>query len=147
MVSKVINEAFGRSPWYKKLRHHLSALPPDRLVPGIPCSAIWFTSDPKPHKWHVDDNSIGAVFAFCPNTTEGGELVVTTPKETVEIHLQEGTVLGGRWGQYPHSNKPVPPRAKRHSFIVYLDKRVVNKQYWTRQDFRNYGGRLENKAA
>ena len=52
MVSTVINEAFGTSLWYKYLKKDLAAVPVDRLLPGILCSAVWFTSNPKPYRWH-----------------------------------------------------------------------------------------------
>ena len=135
MVSTVITEAFGTSPWYKKLLSDLSKIPEDRLVSGVPCSSVWFTSNPKPHKWHVDTNTLGAVFAFCLETVEGGEVSISMPHQTVNVHLKEGMVLGGTWAQYPHCNLPLVPGSDRHSFIVYLDHRMLNSKYWTRNDF------------
>ena len=41
--------------------------------------------------------------------TEGGEVVVTLPDKTVEVHLTAGMILGGTWAQYPHCNKPTNP--------------------------------------
>jgi hypothetical protein len=144
-VATIINEAFGKAPWYLKLMRDLSDIPNDRLLPRLPCSAVWFTSNPNAFKWHVDTNTIGSVFAFCLDTVEGGELQVNMPQESVEIHMKEGAVLGGLWAQYPHANKPVATGAERHSFIVYLDKRVLNSQYWTQQDFKEYNEKMNRK--
>ena len=135
MLSQVINDAFGTSPWYKKLMHDLSDIPKDRLLPGIPCSGAWFSSNPQPHNWHVDTNTVAAVFAFCLETVEGGEVRVMMPHQTIDVHLKQGVVLGGTWAQYPHCNQPIAAGAKRHSFVAYLDHRVLNNKYWTRQDF------------
>ena len=144
-VASIINEAFGRTPWYQKLMSDLSGIPKDRLLPRLPCSAVWFTSNPNAFKWHVDTNTMGSVFAFCLNTARGGELQVMMPKETVEVRLKEGVVLGGIWAQYPHANKPVAPGEERHSFIVYLDKRVLNSQYWTQHDFQEYNEKMNRQ--
>jgi hypothetical protein len=128
-VSQVIEDAFGRKPWFTASLQALKNVPEDRLVPGrrIPVSHIWYTRDPKHAAVHTDSNSILAAFLFCARTFERGQLISLTPSGARSIHLKAGCVLGGRWAQFPHCNWH--PTADRRSFVLYLDQRVLCNKY------------------
>ena len=133
-VSRVIVTLFGSSPWFRATMDKLRDIPDERLIPGrrIPCSHIWWTSDPKSFHVHTDTNTIPPAFVFCVETCLGGELMVTLPSGDVRvIPTTAGVVVGGKWAQFPHCNAPVID-GTRHSFVCYLDNRSISKSWLCR---------------
>jgi len=131
LVSRVIITLFGKCPWFKATMEKLCEIPRNRLIPGgrIPCSHIWFTSDPKSFHVHTDTNTIPPAFVFCVETCVGGDLLVTLPNGEVKvIETTAGRVAGGKWAQLPHCNTPVIS-GTRHSFVCYLDHRAISRSW------------------
>ena len=131
VVSEVILEAFGNKFWYKACMQKLQDIPRERLIPGgkVPASNIWFTSDPKAFHIHTDTNTVPPAFVFCARTVRGGDLIVQTPTGPTKLSTTAGKVIGGSWAQYPHCNFPVHKNDNRHSFVVYLDHRMLSSSY------------------
>jgi hypothetical protein len=131
VIGDIIVEAFGHRPWYKAVQHMLSGIPSDRFFGDcrVPCSHIWWTSNPSVRHVHTDTNTTGVAFVFCSRTVTGGDLIVQTPNGPQKVHLEEGKILGGSWAQHAHCNEAVHPCDDRHSFVVYLNHRVISRDY------------------
>lgn len=110
----------------------LKDVPLTRLIPGgyLPCSHIWFTTQPAERNVHIDTNTVPPGFVFCANTVNGGDLVVTERNGALRLFsTTEGRVIGGSWPQRPHCNEKVNSGEVRCSFVIYLDHRVLSTSY------------------
>lgn len=133
VICGMIRDAFGKTPWFVACMELLKDIPNDRLLPGIPCSHIWWTRNPKFRFIHHDTNTLPPAFVFCADGNFlGGELIIQHPGgRTEKIPLREGVIAGGAWAQRPHCVEATL-RGFRQTFVVYLDHRVLSKSY------RNY---------
>ena len=130
-VADVIEYLYGNCPWYRAVVEKLADIPRTRFLPGrnIPCSHIWYTSDPQVRHVHTDTNTLPPAFVFCPKTVKGGDLIVAMPDGSIQrVCLNAGVVAGGSWAQYPHCNEKVSS-SDRRSFVVYLDHRSISQSY------------------
>lgn len=136
MVKNVVREAFGKKKWFKDWMRFFRKQRPDLkqyLIPGLPCTSIWWSYDDRPFNLHHDWNSYGAAFLFCPEERAGGEIVILNPDGDLDlaasIHMTEGKVLCGRWARSPHCNLPLLEDKKRFSFVAYFDSRIETGNY------------------
>ena len=133
-VAEMVISAFGEKAWYKKLMLYFdqeeNQYMKDRLIPGTPCTSIWWNTEIHPFRKHHDWNAFGPAFLFCPKTYKGGETIVTNPTCDVSqtIHLTWRDVVAGRWSRCKHYNKP-SVAGERCSFVVYFDTRLANPAY------------------
>ena len=131
VVCDIVEECYGKAPWYKAAMDKIRNIPPLRLLPGarIPASHIWWTMNPRSYHVHTDTNTIPPAFLLCATRVKGGELCCLPSSGGVRVvDTTPGTVVGGSWAQYPHCNAPVL-EGERHSFVVYLDNRNVSSKY------------------
>jgi hypothetical protein len=70
---------------------------------------------------------------MCPKTYNGGDLLVYDPYEETVLRAQlpRSKVLGGAWAQHPHCNTFVAEEEDRHSFVIYIDNRMLSDSYKT----------------
>jgi hypothetical protein len=135
-VASVVKEAFGKQSWFKNWMRFFKKERPDLkkyLIPGIPCTSIWWSYDDRPYNLHFDWNTYGAAFLFCAEERDGGNVVVLNPEGELDlaasIHLDEGKMLCGRWARSDHCNEPVLDGKKRFSFVAYFDSRIETGNY------------------
>ena len=131
-IADVIEELYGNCSWYKATKAKLANIPKNRFLPGrnVPCSHIWYTSEPEVRHVHTDTNTLPPAFVFCPKTVTGGDLIVAMPDGSIQrVRLDAGVVAGGSWAQYPHCNEAVLQGHHRRSFVVYLDHRSISSSY------------------
>lgn len=130
VICRAIKETFGHTAWFKGAMEMLKDIPNEHLLPGVPCSHIWWTRNPFARTVHHDHDSIPPAFVFCPATNDfgGGELIVHLNGRTMKIPMTSGTMVGGAWAQFPHCTESVA-WGNRRSFVVYLDHRVISKSF------------------
>lgn len=126
-VADIICHAFKDTSWFKECMELVGDVPDENLLPGrrLPCSHIWFTCAPKEKAIHIDRNSVLVAFCFCATGVDGGELIVYSETGVKCIHLGDQNLIAGIWHQFAHCNLAVSS-GDRHSFVVYLDGRVVD---------------------
>jgi hypothetical protein len=150
-VAAIINEAFGAKRWFKRWMNFYKRTPDlaKYLIPGTPCTSVWWSYDDRPFNLHHDWNTYGAAFLFCPEERKGGNVVIENPDgaaflfcpeerkggnvviENPEgelaalVHMSEGKVLCGRWACSPHCNEPVTDGETR---FPILHCRVLRQQ-------------------
>ena len=70
-MAKIIQEAFGDKPWFKNWMEFYDKRPwlLDYLIPGTPCTSLWWSYDDRPFNAHKDWNTYGAAIlspkTFC----------------------------------------------------------------------------------
>ena len=110
------------------------------LLPGTPCTSIWWSCDARPEKKHVDGNAYSASFLFCPNNYTVGAIVVQHNKmKSVRCRslLKLGQVLVGRWARGHHYNKYVDPDESGNSFVMYGNSKILVKKTCFHVENRN----------
>jgi len=136
VICDIVLEAYGHCSWFRQVQAKYKDIPSDRLLPGrrIPATHIWYTKDPKAYHVHTDINTQPPAFLMCPKTYNGGDfLLVYDPYKETVLHakLPKGKILGGAWAQHPHCNTFVAEEEDRHSFVIYIDNRMLSQSYKT----------------
>jgi hypothetical protein len=111
----------------------------ERLIPGTPVSALWWTMCPKGEFAHHDKNVRGVSFVLTSRTVEGGGIAVQEPGKPAQRHqLKAGEIMYGQWAQGAHCNERMPPsvvggplKGRRRSWTLYLDYRVLARNFVT----------------
>jgi hypothetical protein len=135
VICDIVLEAYGHCSWFRQVQAKYRDIPSDRFLPGrrIPATHIWYTRDPKSYHVHTDINTQPPAFVMCPKTYDGGDLLVWDPykEHVLRAKLPKGKILGGAWAQHPHCNTYVAKKEDRHSFVIYIDNRMLSKSYKT----------------
>ena len=142
----VVTTTFKDCVWYKSLMAYYD-LPENQerkkyLLPGTPCTNIWWSVDSRAENKHVDWNAYGASFLFCPDNYRGGEITLQHNKmKSIRCKqlLKLGQVFAGRWGRGHHYNQYVDPDECRNSFVMYGDSRILEKTNYVHVENKNTG--------
>ena len=129
----VLIATFGDQKWYKDAMAYYD-LPENKhkkkfLLPGTPCTGIWWSCDGRGHNMHIDRNAYCSAFVFCPDNYSGGALVLENQKMPgvhCEHLLQLGEVIGGRWSRSDHCINDC--EEFRNSIVMYGEYRIVEKE-------------------
>jgi hypothetical protein len=140
----VITTTYKNCGWYIKLMEYYN-LPENQhkkpfLLPGTPCTNIWWSINSRGENKHVDWNAYGASFLFCPNNYQGGAIVLESNKmKSIRCkHLMKlGQVLAGRWSRSHHYNETVGTDESRSSFVMYGDTRILEKTTYLHVETKN----------
>jgi hypothetical protein len=129
---QVIVQAFGRQKWYKAAMAYYNLEENKHkkkyLLPGTPCTGIWWSCDGREHNVHVDRNAYCSSFIFCPESYSGGALILRNkkmPAVQCKHLLQLGEVIAGRWSRSEHCIDAC--NESRNSFVLYGEYRILEK--------------------
>ena len=141
VLSEILEKAFGALSWYKRLKlicdKIRSTRTPNkdcpRVIPNIPVTGLWFSMCPNGENAHCDDNTVGATFLITTSVTKGADLQMLPEAGTLmDQKVSRGTIMAGKWSQFPHTNKAVKKPislGERNVWTLYLDYRVFYYGY------------------
>ena len=131
----IVIKAFGGSEWYKKVMAFYDKEENKErkgyLLPGTPCTGIWWSRDGREENMHVDRNAYGPAFVFCTGDYKGGELTFLHQEEPglcCKHKLCLGEVIGGRWSRGLHYVQNVFKSDDRTAIVMYGEYRVLEKE-------------------
>lgn len=133
-VCYVIIKTFGHHQWYQKIMKHYDTEEnmwrKRFLLPGTPCTGIWWSCDSRGYNEHIDFDAYGVAFVFSTGNYTGGDLTFRH-KNIAEIqcsqHLKLGEVVAGRWSRSPHFIKRCKKGEERSVIVVYGDYRILKE--------------------
>ena len=131
VLTDCIEEAFGPSLWYTAVKQAFRNIPENRRLPNtpLPASGIWWNWNVGKSEPHIDSNVMMPCFVFTPYTYHGAELLCSATN--MKIPMEAGRIVGGSWARYPHCNDRLLS-GERYSFVVYMDYRLLDDNYWVR---------------